>query len=121
MRLLLVSRVLLCAVGLLSFAGSATAQTTNAVKFSGPVQLPSVLLPAGSYTFDVSGDGRTVVVSGVDRRVIGRFPVTPITRAADGEIVTTRVAAGTVPPEIAALYSSGGKTGVQFLYGKTTK
>lgn len=121
MRLLPVSLVLLYAIGLLSFAGSATAQTSNAVKFSGPVQLPGVLLPAGSYTFDVSGDGRTVIVSGVDRRLIGRFPVTPITRAEGGEIITTRVAAGAVPPEIAAVYSSGGRTGVQFLYGNMKK
>jgi hypothetical protein len=109
---------LLCLVTLVLFAEHGGAQTTNNVaKFSGPVQLPGVSLPAGSYTFALSRDRRTVAVSNAERHIV-TLPVMPITRAAGGNIITMRPAVGTAAPEISALYAGGGKEGVEFLYGR---
>jgi hypothetical protein len=99
------------------FAEHGSAQTTNSIaKFSGPVQLPGVSLPAGSYTFALGRDRRTVAVSSAERHIV-TLPVMPITRAARGNIITMRPAVGTAAPEISALYAGGGREGVEFLYG----
>lgn len=111
----------LCLVMVLLSTAPAGAQTTSAANFSGPVQLPGVLLPAGSYLFAVSGDGRSVVVSDAIHQIVARLQVAPITRAADGEVVTMRSAIGTAAPEISALYTKGGKNGVEFLYRQVRK
>jgi hypothetical protein len=111
----------LCLVTVLLWPGIARAQTTSAANFSNAVQLPGVLLPAGSYAFAVSGDGRSVVVSNVEHQIVARLQVAPITRAAGGEVITMRPAVGTAAPEISALYTRGGTNGVEFLYSRVRK
>ena len=115
------SRVVIGLVSLLMCAGAASAQTANAAKFSGPVQLPGVLLPAGSYTFTVAPDSRSVVVSDGDKHFVTTLQVAPITRAARGDIITMRSAVEGAAPEIVAVYSNGGTKGVQFLYRAVQK
>lgn len=122
MRTYPVSCVVFCLVtSLLCAARPAGAQSTNIANFSGPVQLPGVVLPAGSYTFAVTRDGRSVVVSDAERHVVTTQPVVPITRAAGGDIIVMRAAVGTAAPEISALYTNRGTTGVEFLYRRERK
>jgi hypothetical protein len=121
MRALRLSCAVLCLVTFLLGAGPASAQTTSAANFSGPVQLPGVLLPAGSYTFAVIRDGHGVTVADAERRIIATLQVVPISRAAAGDIITMREAVGTAAPEISGLYTSGGTRGVEFLYRRQTK
>jgi len=116
-----VSCVVICLVTVLLGAGPADAQTTNAANFSSPVQLPGVLLPAGSYAFAVARDNRSVMVSDAEHRVVAKLEVAPITRAARGQVITMRSAVGTAAPEISALYTSGGTNGVEFLYDRVRK
>ena len=116
-----ISCAVICLVTVLLGTGPADAQTTNAANFSSPVQLPGVLLSAGSYAFAVTRDGRSVVVSDAEHRVVAKLEVAPITRAAGGEVITMRSAVGTAAPEISALYTSGGTNGVEFLYSRVRK
>ncbi len=116
MRAYRISCAVLCLVGFLLSAGPAGAQTTNVATFSGPVQLPGVLLPRGNYTFAVDRDRRNVVVSDAEHRVVTIAQVVPISRDAPGLTITMRPAVGTAAPEIAALYTSGGTDGVEFMY-----
>jgi hypothetical protein len=121
MRTYRISCAVICLVAVLLCTGPAGAQTTSAASFTSPVQLPGVLLPAGSYAFAVTSDGRGVVVSDAERRIVARLQVAPITRAAGGEVITMRSAVGTAAPEISALYTSGGRNGVEFLYPRARK
>ena len=121
MRTKRISCAVLCLVTFFLGPGPAAAQTTSAAKFSGPVQLPGVLLPAGKYTFAVNSDGRSVVVSDAKDDVLATLMVVPITRAAAGDIITMRSAVGTAAPQISALYTSGGTNGVEFRYHQVRK
>ena len=116
-----ISCAVICLVTVLLGTGPADAQTTSAANFSSPVQLPGVLLPAGSYSFAVTRDGRSVVVSDHEHHVIATLEVAPITRAAGGEVITMRSAVGSAAPEISALYTRGGTNGVEFLYSRVRK
>ena len=116
MRTYRISCAVLCLLTFLLCAGPAGAQTSSAANFSGPVQLPYMLLAAGRYTFLLSSDGRSVVVSDAGRHVVTSQQVVPITRAAAGNVIVMRSAPGTAAPEISALYVGGGKSGVEFLY-----
>ena len=116
-----ISCAVLCLVTLLLCAGPAGAQTTNVANFTGSVQVPGVLLPPGRYVFAVSREGRTVVVSDAKRHTITTLHVAPVSRAAGGDIITMRPAVGAAAPEISALYTSGGKNGVEFLYRRVQK
>jgi len=107
----------LCLVFVLTCSGTVIAQSrlTNAT-FSGPVQLPGVLLPAGSYRFSVASDRRSVVVSNSDNRIVTTLVVVPVTRSTVGETITMLPAVGGAAPEVTALYSGGGTTGVRFVH-----
>jgi hypothetical protein len=114
--------IALCLVSLLINAGPVVAQsTTTDVTFSGPVQLPGVVLPAGSYQFALARDARSVVVFAADHRVVTTVVVIGITRALAGSLVTMRPSTDGAPPQVSALYSGGGTTGVEFVYGSTKK
>ena len=106
----------LCLATVLFRAGPADAQNNGVANFTRPVQLPRVLLPAGSYTFRLTPDGRSVVVSDAKRHLVTSLQVVPITRAAAGDVIVMRAAVGTAAPEISALYTDGGTRGVEFLY-----
>ena len=116
MRTYRIACAVLCLVTFLVCAGPAAAQTGSAAKFSGPVQLPGVLLPAGSYTFALDRDGRSVVVSDADGHALATLIVVPITRLAAGDVITMRSAVRPAAPEVSALYPRGGRNGVEFLY-----
>lgn len=121
MRTYPLSCAVLCLVTVLLWPGPARAQTTSAANFSNPVQLPGVLLPAGSYAFALTRDGRSVVVSDAEHHIVATLPVAPITRAASGDVIIMRSAVGTAAPEISALFTRGGTNGVEFLYGRVRK
>jgi len=108
----------LCLFSLLTYGQSVIAQaprvTTNTT-FSNPVQLPGVLLPAGSYQFAVASDRRSVVVSGADHRIIATLMVVPVTRAQPGTVILTRPSIGGAAPEVTALYLDGGTSGFEFV------
>jgi hypothetical protein len=111
-----------CLVSLLMNAGPVVAQsTTTDVTFGVPVQLPGVVLPAGSYHFAVARDARSVVVSGADHRIVTTVAVVRITRAASGSLVTMRPSTDGAPAQVSALYSGGGTSGIEFVYPSTKK
>jgi hypothetical protein len=114
--------IALCLVSLLMAAGHAAAQSTTIdVTFSAPVQLPGVVLPAGSYHFALARDARSVVVSAADHRIVTTVAVMTTTRTQSGSLVTMRPSIDGAPPQVSALYSGGGTTGVEFLYANTKK
>lgn len=114
-------RAVICLVSLLTVPSSVLAQHVTDTTFSTPVQLPGVRLPAGKYQFSVTQDGRTVRVSGADGRNLATLPVIPITRSTPGNIVIMRPSVAGAPPEVSALYGSGGTTGVEFVYRREPK
>lgn len=112
----------LCLVSLLVTAGPAAAQSsTTDVTFGVPVQLPGVVLPAGTYHFALARDARSVVVTGSDNRIVTTVAVMRTTRAEKGTLVTMRQSTDGAPAQVSALYSGGGTSGVEFLYGTTKK
>jgi hypothetical protein len=111
----------LCSLALvLTFSASAVAEQT-VLTFSAPVQLPTVLLSAGTYRFAVNdGDSGLMSVTETGGRLVTRFSVIPTTRAKAGEKVLMRSVQGK-PPEISALYPTGGKRGMEFIYPRAKK
>jgi hypothetical protein len=92
----------------------------NKLTFSRPVALPGVVLPAGSYTFDMATDtaldvvvvrNRTkVLYTGFTRRV--ERPASMSTTAA----ITLGEASANEPPPITAWYEIGRTIGHEFRY-----
>ena len=114
--------IALCVVSLLLTAGPAAAQsTTTDVTFSVPVQLPGVVLPAGSYHFALARDARSVVVTAADHKIVTTVAVIRTMRAQAGSRVTMRPSTDGTPDQVSALYSGGGTSGVEFVYGNTKK
>jgi hypothetical protein len=111
----------ICLVSFLAVPPSVLAQHVTDVTFSTSVQLPGVLLPAGSYQFAVTGAGRTVRVSDADGRNLATFSVVPITRSTLGSVVIMRPSLAGAPPEVSALYAGGGRAGLEFVYRKERK
>jgi hypothetical protein len=112
------------ALVLVSVASShAFATHENKLTFSGPVKLPGVVLPAGSYSFDVVDNPSTldlVVVRDPSRRKMYYLGFTQIIPRPAGLPANTAVtfgeaAANTVPP-ISVWYPVGQSIGHQFLY-----
>jgi hypothetical protein len=95
--------------------------TTTDVTFGVAVQLPGVVLPAGIYHFALARDSRSVVVSAADHRIVTTVAVVRITRDRAGSLVTMRPSTDGEPPQVAALYSGGGTSGVEFIYTNTKK
>lgn len=113
----------LCSLALvLTFSASAVAEYSMTVlTFSSPVQLPTVLLPVGTYHFTVhDGDGGFITVTGTNSRFVTRFSVSPTTRAKAGEKVVMRSVEGK-PSEVSALYPAGGTSGMEFIYHRAKK
>ena len=94
----------------------------NQLTFSRPVSLPGVVLPAGSYSFDVasptaldvvvvrSADGRKVFYMGFTQTV-----TRPHTMSKDAPIAFGEASANEARP-ISTWYEIGKSTGHQFLY-----
>ena len=119
----------LCGVVLLGvFAMSSTgaamdARRTTHFTFSGPVQLPGVTLPAGTYTFEVANpDGGSDIVRVMSRDRSKGYLIQftrpiyrPVARNLKATIALGEAAAGTAPP-ITAWYPQSETRGREFLY-----
>jgi len=94
----------------------------NILTFSGPVALPGVVLPAGTYSFDIAGATAldiVVVRNPKTARVYYMGSTTPATRPrtmSKEAPVTFGEAPANEPRPIAAWYELGDTTGHQFLY-----
>jgi len=95
----------------------------NTLTFKGPVTLPGIVLPAGSYSFKVLNESTTqdiVVVRNVDETKLYYVGLTnnvqrPRSLPANQTIMFGEARAD-APPPIAAWYPIGEKIGHQFLY-----
>jgi len=112
---------MLVAIGVATTVHGWTGQQ-NTLKFSGAVALPGVVLPAGSYRFQVmeggsadivrvtSDDGRKPYFMGFTRTV-----KRPYSHDRNRAIVLGEAAAGT-PPPVAIWFPSDGDNGHEFIY-----
>ena len=94
----------------------------NRLTFSRPVALPGIVLPAGSYTFDVASPTALDVVvvrsTGSGKVLYMGFTNTvtrPRNMSSNAPIVFGEAPASEARP-ISTWYEIGGKTGHQFLY-----
>ena len=94
----------------------------NHLTFSRPVALPGVVLPAGSYTFDVASDTAldVVVVRDKARTKVYYMGFTTLARRPAGMSPNTPIvfaeARANEPRPISAWYEIGGSIGHHFLY-----
>jgi hypothetical protein len=117
-------------IALATFALALIAATTfalgfnheNRLNFTRPVALPGVVLPAGTYSFDVASPTAidVVVVRSADRRKLYYMGFTQTIERPRRMSANTPIAFGETsanePPPIAAWYEVGEKTGHQFIY-----
>jgi hypothetical protein len=107
-------------------AASNVPSQLNHLTFSGPVSLPGVTLPRGTYTFEMiplhpdivrvlSRDGSRVYFTGFTMRV-GR----PAGLSADRLVTLTEMPRG-VAPRVEAWYPIGQSTGSRFIYRDVTR
>src|SRR5712692_2282382 len=100
------------------------ANGTTYLTFSGPVALPGVSLPAGTYIFDLpEPSSRTLVrVTSRDRSKVYLLAFTNFIARPTGlrsdQMVTFGEATASVPPPITAWYPVAESTGRQFVYKK---
>ena len=107
----------------LMVAGSAMAHSSNhenRLTFSRPVALPGVVLPAGSYTFDVASDTAPDVVVVRNRTKVFYMGVTnqvlrPTWMPSGGLVMIGEAPANEAPP-ITAWYEIGQSIGHEFRY-----
>ena len=100
-----------------------TVNQTNYLTFNRPVALPGVILPGGTYIFELAASASSrdiVVVRSRDRSKEYLMAFTmPISRPHDlpaDRLVTFGEASPSTPPPITAWYPVGGSTGYQFRY-----
>ncbi len=89
--------------------------------FSGPVELPGVALPAGTYMFRLpdGNNPRIVQVLSQDgRTVYGMFLTVPESKAnpVDEPTVTFNGSSGKAPKEIRSWFYQGNSVGGEFIY-----
>lgn len=113
---------------LLLGAASATAQTsdrTTFVTFSGPVTIPGMTLPAGTYTFrlaDSPADRHIVQIFDKEQsKIFATLLAVPAERnQAEGEpVITFRETPADRPPALRYWYYAGEKAGNEFVYPKS--
>ena len=119
---------LCCAVGFALMATttsqmSGTGGHTNYLTFSKPVALPGVVLPAGSYTFEVANidtSGNVVrVASRYGRRQLFQGFTERVSRPSGlpkDQAVSLGEASPDAPPPIVAWYPLGEAVGHRFIY-----
>ena len=118
-------RMALAAVALTCVTAAAQAwgfSHENTLKFTRPVALPGVVLPAGTYSFDVASPTAldVVVVRGADRGKVFYMGFTrtisrPRKMSSAIPVVFGEASANEAPP-IAAWYEVGDTTGHEFIY-----
>ena len=107
-------------------AASTAASQTNHLTFSGPIGLPGVTLPRGTYTFEVtplhpdivrvlSRDGSRLYFTGFTMRV-----ARPAGLSADRPVTLAETPRG-VAPRITAWYPVGASQGQAFRYSDATR
>jgi hypothetical protein len=107
-------------------AASNVPSQLNHLTFSGPVGLPGITLPRGTYTFEMiplhpdivrvlSRDGSRVYFTGFTTRV-----ARPAGLGADRLVTLTEMPRG-VAPRIEAWYPVGQSTGSRFIYPDPTR
>ena len=109
-----------------SSIASSLAHQTNHLTFSGPVGLPGVTLPRGTYTFDVIDiDRRIVRVRNRDGSRVYFAGFTAIVDRPAGQradrLVTLLETPRGVAPRIETWYPIGDSTGHRFIYPDTTR
>ena len=119
--------VFTAAIALLALAAAAPSRAAlgpgDRLTFSGPVALPGVVLPAGSYTFEIANPDSSLRVVRVTRRDTGRVYFAGFTRMiprpvdlpADQLISLGEAPRGEAVP-INVWYPSGRSQGHQFIY-----
>lgn len=95
--------------------------------FSAPIQIPNVVLPAGSYLFRTVAPLLMQVTSDDGSRIYSLFFVTPIQRnprmtayrseATDDLTVTLRRTRLTAPPRLTEFFGPGRTRGYSLVYG----
>jgi hypothetical protein len=107
----------------LAFVASVNGQQKESTRltFDQPVRLPTVTLPAGSYTFERQKDFGIPVVTVFDAsgRQVSRNTTKSITRSGNGESIVLQSPAGATAT-IAAWYPGSGSAGYEFIYGQAT-
>ena len=90
------------------------------ITFSGTVAIPGAVLPAGTYRFEIPGNGPSDLVSVLSKD--GRTVyLTQFTRVVDkprgnsGHVMLGEAAPGTAP-QVKAWFPMGGESGRQFIY-----
>lgn len=118
----------LAAAALLTFAftaatGAAEWGKLDRITFSRAVALPGVVLPAGSYTFEIANPNSSATVVRVTHSDTHRVYFAAFTenvrRPADlarGQMVTFGEASAGAPVPIAVWYPAAGEHGHRFLY-----
>lgn len=111
---------------LMTPAASVQAQDFNTqeltyLTFSGPVEMPNLMLPAGTYTFrlaDTPGRNVVQVLSKDDNKMLGQFLFIPAQRrdATSETIITFKESAENTRPAIQYWYYPGKTIGKEFLY-----
>src|SRR5688500_13962571 len=119
----------LCGVALLVVLASSAVgafidtRRTTIFTFSGSVQLPGVVLPAGTYIFEVANhqtEGDLVRVLSRDRSTVylmafTRFTYRPLSNDLKPTI-TLGESSGRTPPPVSAWYPDNDTRGREFLY-----
>lgn len=128
MNLLKQSTLILLGWGALALSPVAKADPWDqktTITFSGPVEIPGQILPAGTYVFKLansSSNRHIVQVLNKDQNhTYGMFLAIPDYRltAAEKTIVTFKERPGDAPPAIRAWFYPGQNYGHEFVYGKT--
>jgi hypothetical protein len=105
---------------------SSLADKTTHLTFTGPVGLPGVTLPRGTYAFEIiSMDGRVVRVLSRDRTRLYFTGLTaivarPRSQRADRPVALMETSRG-LPPRIGTWYPLGDSTGRRFIYEDATR
>ena len=119
--------VFTAAIALLALAAATPSRAAlglgDRITFSGPVALPGVVLPAGSYTFEIANPETSLRVVRVTRRDTGRVYFSGFTRMiprpvnlpAD-QVITLGEARRGEPVPINAWYPTGESQGHQFVW-----
>jgi hypothetical protein len=117
--------IILTLLGVLLTSAPVRAATDNRLvylTFSGPVQIPGMTLPGGSYSFELAEPGTSDAVMEVLNRdrthFFGFFFTVPTirVRATDTLVVTFRESSRGIPPAIRALFYPGELNGREFFY-----
>ena len=118
------SLLAIAAIGVLAAASAyALTNDTNYVTFSGPIALPGVTLPAGTYTFRTPSDFDKNIVQVMNRDETKSYYMgitRPVSRPRGGTqlLVTVGEASARQAPPIQAWYPLGQVAGHAFIYNR---